>query len=367
MKEVEVVDLSQRLSISYYKTVATINEPHHIDLVQHQETGKFYVKKILDVYSINVYKYLKENPVNGIPQIIDFYEENNTLTLIEEYVPGITLREKIDSGKLTEGQIGKYMISLCEILEKLHSHYPPLIHRDIKPSNIMITSFDNVVLLDFNAAKYRSGSANRSSDTVLLGTQGYAAPEQYGFGESSPQTDLYSLGIIMKEACASLPFNNHKFDPIINKCTQMDPSRRYHSAKDLKIALMKLLGNDLSSEAEHISLTSCLPPGFRTMDPGKMIAAIPAYFIIFWICLTLEIKNTSGAALWIERITVLLVFIGAIFIGYNYLDVQRIFPPCRSQNRIIRILGTIGLIAIFAFVSLVVMIFIVGIFFDPTK
>ena len=97
------MDLEQRLSISYYKTVATINEPHHIDLVQHQETGKFYVKKILDVYSINVYKYLKENPVNGIPQIIDFYEENNTLTLIEEYVPGITLREKIDSGKIVIG------------------------------------------------------------------------------------------------------------------------------------------------------------------------------------------------------------------------------------------------------------------------
>ncbi len=72
---------SQRLSISYYKTVETINESHEIYLVQHQETGRFFVKKILDVYSIDVYRYLKENPISGIPQIIEFYEKNNTLSL----------------------------------------------------------------------------------------------------------------------------------------------------------------------------------------------------------------------------------------------------------------------------------------------
>ena len=94
------MDLSQRLSISYYKTIATINGPHKIYLVQHQETGKFYVKKILDVYSIEVYMYLKSNPITGIPRIIDFCEEDNTLTLIEEYVSGTTLKEKIESGKL---------------------------------------------------------------------------------------------------------------------------------------------------------------------------------------------------------------------------------------------------------------------------
>ena len=361
------MDLSQRLSISYYKTVATINESHRIYLVQHQETGKFYVKKLLDVYSIEVYKYLKENPIIGIPQIIELYEENNTLTLIEEYVPGTTLKEILDSKKLTFDQICNYMISLCEILEKLHSHYPPLIHRDIKPSNIIITSFDNVMLLDFNTAKYKSSNSSRSSDTVLLGTQGYAAPEQYGFGESSPQTDIYSLGIIMREASASLTVNNHKFDPIINRCTQMDPTRRYTSVKELKSALLRALGKDSSSDDPEISAASYLPPGFRTMSPGKMIVAIPVYIMIFWLCMTLEIKNTYGLALWIERITMLIIFIGDILIGYNYLGVQKTFPPCRSENRIIRILGIIGFIALFTFSALVIMIFIEGVFFNPAS
>ena len=344
------MDLSQRLSISYYKTIATINEPHKIYLVQHQETGKFYVKKILDVYSIEVYMYLKSNPITGIPRIIDFCEEDNTLTLIEEYVSGTTLKEKIESGKLTADQIGNYMINLCEILERLHSHTPALIHRDIKPSNIIISSYDNVKLLDFNAAKCSSGDINHGADTVLLGTQGYAAPEQYGFGESSPQTDIYSLGIIIREASASLMIKTHKFDSIISKCTQMDPSRRYHSAKELKVALMRLMGKDLAPEAEQVSITSYLPPGFRTMTPGKMIVAIPVYILIFSLCFTLEVKDTSGAALWLERIALLIIFLGDIFIGYNYLGIQRIFPPCRSSNRLVRTIGTAALIAIYSVV-----------------
>ena len=86
---------------------------------------------------------------------------------------------------------------LCNILEALHSMTPPIIHRDIKPSNIIITSYNYAMLLDFNAAKQFSGQ--NESDTVLIGTPGYAAPEQYGFGSSSPKTDIYSLGIVLRE------------------------------------------------------------------------------------------------------------------------------------------------------------------------
>ena len=359
------MDLEQRLSISYYKVVATINEPHKIYLVQHQDTGKFFVKKILDVYSIDVYKYLKENPIVGIPQVIDYFEDNGTLTVIEASAPGTTLKEIIESGKLSSEQIGHYMINLCDILEKLHSHNPPLIHRDIKPSNIIITHYDNVMLLDFNAAKYRSSDQDRSSDTVLLGTQGYAAPEQYGFGESSPQTDIYSLCIILKEASESLAINTHKFDSIISKCTQMDPARRFHSVEELKVALMKALGNDLSSEAEQVSLTSVLPPGFRTMTPGKMIVAIPVYIMVFWLCLSLEVKNTFGPALWLERIFLLLIMLGDILIGYNYLGIQKIFPPCRNSNKFIRAIGAAGLIAIYTIAMFFLLMFLEIIIFHP--
>lgn len=90
---------------------------------------------------------------------------------IDEYVPGVSLLDKIeacqhagDSAKGTESneimtveQIGRYMIRLCEILERLHAHKPPIVHRDLKPSNIILTPKDDVVLIDFNASKYYSG------------------------------------------------------------------------------------------------------------------------------------------------------------------------------------------------------------------
>ena len=61
------MDYTHRLSISYYKVAAPINEPHKVFLVRHQETGKFYVRKTLDVFSTEVYEQLRSNPVRGIP------------------------------------------------------------------------------------------------------------------------------------------------------------------------------------------------------------------------------------------------------------------------------------------------------------
>ena len=87
------MDYTHRLSISYYKVAAPINEPHKVFLVRHQETGKFYVRKTLDVFSTEVYEQLRSNPVRGIPKIMDFNEEDGKLTLIEEFISGKTLRE----------------------------------------------------------------------------------------------------------------------------------------------------------------------------------------------------------------------------------------------------------------------------------
>lgn len=90
------MDISHRLSISYYKVITPINEPHKVYLVRHQESGRFYVKKILDVYSADVYRDLQEHPISGIPRIIDSWEDNGSLIIIEEFISGLTLQDKID-------------------------------------------------------------------------------------------------------------------------------------------------------------------------------------------------------------------------------------------------------------------------------
>lgn len=254
------MNLSDPLSVSCYDNIAPINERHQVYLVRHQESGRLFVKKILSVYSADIYRKIRCHPVEGIPVIAAACEEDGRLTVIEEFISGTPLSDLIDltrrsgtapydppenecpssaipNDPLTIPRIGRYMIRLCEILERLHSLDPPVIHRDIKPSNIMVTACDTVVLLDLNAARFYSGSPGRRTDTRLLGTHGYAAPEQYGFRESSPQTDLYAVGMTLKEAVDALPCEDHTFDAVIRKCTQMDPSKRYASAGALKAAI----------------------------------------------------------------------------------------------------------------------------------
>ena len=380
------MDISHRLSISYYKVITPINESHKVYLVRHQESGRFYVKKILDVYSADVYRDIQEHPIPGLPRIIDSCEDNGSLIIIEEFISGLTLRDKIDftSTKpcdfetinicdvLTIEQIGHYMINLCEILERLHSHNPPLVHRDLKPSNIMITSCDNVVLLDFNAARFYTGIDGRESDTKLLGTKGYAAPEQYGFGESSPQTDIFSVGKIIQECVNAFTSQNsdsensslkeNVFSDVIQRCTQMDPSRRYPSVRELKEALLNCLGQSSRPDIQGPVINPYLPPGFRTLNPWKMIIASVVYIFIFQISLTLTVQNSSGAELWIERFLVLFLALMNVGIGSNYLNIQQVLPFHDNRSRGMQVVGILLTMAISTFLVFVATIFFIGVF-----
>ncbi len=389
------MNLSQRLSNSFYQVVAAINEPHKVYLVQHRDSGRFYVKKILDVYSADVYKDLQAHPIPGIPRIIDSWEEDRQLVIIEEYISGVTLRDMIESTSspaadtdlrevLTVERIGRYMSDLCEILERLHEHNPPLIHRDIKPSNIIITSCGNVMLLDFNAARFYSGEPGRESDTRLLGTKGYAAPEQYGFGESSPQTDLYSIGRVLQECVDVLPKTDidsgnhigrqksasekitdpHTFDSVIQKCTQMTPSKRYSSAAALKNALLGCLGQSSRPDIMGPMINPYLPPGFRTLNPWKMLIASVVYFLVFDLSLTLKDQTASMQVLWMERLLVLFLGLMNIALGSNYLGIQRYMPFHSSSSPALRIAGVLLTMAAATMIVFMSGIFVIGTFFS---
>lgn len=349
------MDLSHKLAISYYKTIATINEPHKVFLVQHQENQKIYIKKILDVYNLNVYEHLYNNYIIGTPKIIDYYEENNQLIIIEEYISGCSLQELIQTSTLSKADILNYMIDLCNILEQLHSIKPAVIHRDIKPSNVIITNYNHAVLLDFNAAKYYSASS--TEDTVFLGTQGYAAPEQYGFGSSSPQTDIYSLGILLKEMLASINEFSDYLNSIVIKCTQINPSERFNNIKELRVALQVHI-KPTRKKILPQSLLQYVPPGYRTRTPWKMLIASLCYLFISWLCLSLEVQNTFGIALWIERIFLLGMMLFIIFGCFNYMGVQKFIPLCNHKNRLVRYLG-IAILDITVVFTLLIVLFII--------
>ncbi|MBQ0058446.1 MAG: protein kinase, partial [Lachnospiraceae bacterium] len=250
-----------------------------------------------------------------------------------------------------------YTKDLCLILKQLHTAIPAIVHRDIKPSNVIITSYNRAVLLDFNAAKYYTPSS--SEDTVLLGTQGYAAPEQYGFGASSPQTDIYSLGIMLREMSAAVTPSTHIFDAIIEKCTQLRPSERFGDVTELENALASLAKKAPKKQYMNVLRKYALP-GFRTAKPWKMLIAVPVYLFILWLCLTLEVKNTYGFALWAERLITLLMMLFLIFGTFNYMDVQQAIPLCQHKKQLVRILGIILLDLAVIMGLFVILLFIVS-------
>ncbi len=325
-----------RLELSYYREIGVINESHRIYLVQHVETHKVYVKKILSAYNYDIYAHLMTFPVPGLPQIYCLHEENNTLTVIEEYISGNTVEELLSkNGAFPEVSVEIYISQLCEILKRIHSLNPPIVHRDIKPSNVMITPEGQSILLDLNAARLE---ITKQEDTVLLGTHGYSAPEQYGFGSSTTSADIYALGMLMNTMLWG-EFNktiypNSKLTSIIKRCTEINPADRYPNIDKVASAIEAKRSKTIKKYRRY------LPPGFRSGNPYHALIAIPVYLFFSWVTLTLETKNV-GAALKFERISTFIMVMATIAAANDYMGFQRLFPLCYSPKRWVRIIAKI--------------------------
>lgn len=136
---------------------------------------------------------------SGVPAALEWLEQDGTGFMIMEYAGGTTLEEIVcRRGRMDAEEAVRTARALCAILEKLHGCSPPLIHRDLKPANVLAGRGGEIILLDFGSARaFKKGAAR---DTLLLGTPGYAAPEQFGgWEQSDPRTDVYGV-------CALLHF-----------------------------------------------------------------------------------------------------------------------------------------------------------------
>lgn len=359
------MDLQQHLALSYYNEIGELNAEHKVSIVQHRETKNIYIKKILDIYNLSVYNYIKQHSFQGIPKLYELVETDDQLIIIEEYISGDTLESILKTkGALSESKVIKYTIQICNILRNLHNCNPAIIHRDIKPSNIIITPNDDVVLLDLNAAKYMNSQS--TEDTQLIGTKGYAAPEQYGFGSSSTSTDIYAIGIVMNTMLAGTFCNTpvaSSLSQIIQKCTELTPKHRYDSIDSLQEALLSLNIVAEDSNVPNISVApksfmTYLPPGFRTKNILHILSSLPIYAMIFWLSLSLEIKDANAKQLFIERVSCLIIFLTAIACICNYLDIHKIIPYAKSKNIILKYSSIIFFTILAIFLEFVFMIFL---------
>ena len=329
------------LKLSFYEEISTVKQSHNISLVKRIDTGEIFIKKTYDNYPSDVFDVLKENAFQGIPIIYERILDQDTgkAIIIEEYINGRSLSTLLDQeGTLSEGQTISIAISLCNILAPLHRNNPPLIHRDIKPSNVIITEKKEVYLVDFDASRLYNKSLQR--DTELLGTEAYAAPEQYGFLQSDPRTDIYALGILIREMLTgSSEKSGHScgsLDSVIKKCTSMDPDDRYQSTIELKHELIK----HIEPEPEPRTMTNSYAlPGFRGHSiPFKIFSAL-MYLIMIYACFTYSEDGMSLADLWVNRVAFFIAFFLCVLLYGNYMDVKHALPLIRSDKIIVKVLG----------------------------
>jgi len=204
-------------------------------------------------------KLLRQLDHVNIPKIADFFEENGRACLVMEFVWGESLEKRLEAtnAPLLETDVLKWAVQLSEALDYLHALRPPIIFRDMKPSNVMVTNTGLVKLIDFGIA--RTYKVGKKRDTVAMGSENYAAPEQWGKGQTDARSDVYALGATMYHLLANmaptpaflpsepLPLGNYngalskKTITLVEKSMDRERKNRFQSALEMRQALLGAL------------------------------------------------------------------------------------------------------------------------------
>ena len=172
----------------------------------------------------------------NLPEIYDAIDTSDGQIVLEEYIDGITVAQVMEGGRYRYHGAKRVLTCVCQALTVMHQR--GLVHRDVKPENVMISSDGRVVLIDFNASRTVSAACK---DTVIMGTVGYASPEQLGIAQSDARTDIYAAGILLNVMLTGKHptevFAKGHAGRVVKKCTALNPDDRYQSAEGLTKAL----------------------------------------------------------------------------------------------------------------------------------
>ncbi|MDE7267038.1 MAG: serine/threonine protein kinase [Lachnospiraceae bacterium] len=249
------------MSTVYLAINEKANKPWAIKEVRKSVSRSFDILKQSLILETDMLKKLSHK---NLPSIVDVIDSDENFLIVMDYIEGSTLEKLVnENGAYPQEEVVDWAIQLCDVLQYLHERPKPIIYRDMKPSNVMLKSDGSVVLIDFGTA--REFKEQNAGDTICLGTQGYAAPEQFGgMGQTDARTDIYCLGATMYHLLTGhnpseppyemYPITKWKpelssgLEKVILKCTCKNPADRYQSADELMYALKHY--RDLETETQ---------------------------------------------------------------------------------------------------------------------
>lgn len=254
--------------------------------------------------------YLSQLNHHNIPHYYDYFTDPGHWYVVMDYIEGETLEEKLQKarhGHFSMPQVLDIGIALCDVLGYLHAQHPPIIFRDVKPANIMLTKTGRVYLIDFGIARHYT--PGQTKDTAPLGSPGYAAPEQYGKAQTTPQTDIYGLGATLQTILTgkeplefltggaspdrTLP---EKMQTLLTKMLERDASQRPQSMDEVKQTLQWLKEHSFRQKAQQslaFTWNSLIPSIFQSL------LFVALLLIIYLLLFSTGFFNTT---LWIPSI-----------------------------------------------------------------
>lgn len=235
-----IVEAMQLLAAADYQPLGPLVDQREFPLLVKKERV-VYVAKLAQLTELPVLEKLLVNPVVRMPRLRAILPGQVCAVSVETLINGQTLAAYLHAnGPLPARQVTQLATELLATLQALAQL--GIVHRDVKLSNIMLSG-GHAYLIDVNAARFYQKQAN--TDTRLLGTSGFAAPENYGFAQTDQRSDLYALGIVLNclltgatpgpgptRVTALRPWN-----AILKKATALDPAHRYQTATEMLASL----------------------------------------------------------------------------------------------------------------------------------
>lgn len=223
--------------LQVYSLVGVLSQKNGCDIL-HLRNKKLGTDLVLRSFPHSMAAYEKLHDIRHInlPEIYDVLEMDDGQIVLEEYIDGLTVAQVMEVDKYRTSGARKVLLGLCDALTALHNR--GIVHRDVKPENVIVEKSGRVVLIDFNVSRIES---DVSKDTVIMGTVGYASPEQLGLAQTDARTDIYAVGVLYNVMLTgqhpSVTIAPGKAGRIVRKCTAVNPNERYQTTDELWTAL----------------------------------------------------------------------------------------------------------------------------------